>query len=284
MNSRAGRLTRAIFDLDRARNRMPNDLLVHFFMIQGRSYESLGDRAKALTAYHNALEKCAGGHGTSSGGRQPAAIARSRRAQREIDRGLKVDPDESKLWYAKAEILLRQGKWDEFDAVLKRISSLAPNSLSLSLLQARRLMIQQSKLPEAAQVLRQAVERAPRSEAAALQYASVRARMGQIDEALKELESAATAARVGDRSSFRINRANLLLSLGRGREARAVLVRDIAQLSVADRPVIWNFLGQIDASQGDLNGARNAYLEYARLLPEDPRPRLVPPRPRDEQP
>src|SRR5262249_53608060 len=79
----------------------------------------------------------------------------------------------------------------------------------------------------------------------------------------------------GDRGSLRTQQALALISLGRAREARSILVQRVDQLPAADRDAVWRFLVLLCKSQGDPETSRNAFGEWARLLPDDPRPKLA---------
>ena len=98
---------------------------------------------------------------------------------------------------------------------------------------------------------------------------------GRVDQALEVLTQASDPRAAGDRGSLRVQRAMALTSLGQGREARTVLLRDVNQLSAADRDEVWTYLFLLCKSQGNPETTRAIYNEWGRLLPDDPRPKFA---------
>ena len=282
LDLRTGRPARVVHALERIKGPIEEGLRVRYDLTLGRAYEALWDDTKALASYR---------HASQIDPRAPeprlAAVKlllnrKPEDAPAEIERGLDAVHDEPGLWLALAEVQLKQQarlpserrSWARFDDALEEVARLAPQSPAPAMLQAERMALQ-NDLPSTFQMLKRAVDRVPKSDAIAIAYANSLARTGRIDEALRVLERASAPGAAGDKATLRVGRAGLLVSLGRGREARAVLVRDLEQVPLGERPAIWRALGQLDASQGDLDGARSAYLECARLLPGDPWPRLA---------
>jgi cellulose synthase operon protein C len=282
LDLRTGRPARAVYALERVKGPIDEGLRLRYDLTLGRAYEALWDDTKALASYRHASQIDPAAPEARLAAVKLLLNRKPEDALAEIERGLSAVHDEPGLWLALAEVLLKlqarlpaeRRSWARFDDALKEAARLAPKSAAPAMLQAQRMALQ-NDFPSTVQTLKQAVDLVPKSDAIAIAYASNLARMGQIDEALRVLERASAPGAAGDKATLRIGRAGLLLSLGRGREARAVLVRDLEQVPLGERPAIWRALGQLDASQGDLDGARNAYLECARLLPEDPRPRLA---------
>ena len=98
---------------------------------------------------------------------------------------------------------------------------------------------------------------------------------GRVDQALEVLTQASDPRAAGDRGSLRVQRALALTSLGQGREARTLLLRDVDQLPAADRDEVWTYLFLLCKSQGDPETTRAIYNEWVRLLPDDPRPKFA---------
>jgi tetratricopeptide (TPR) repeat protein len=282
LDLKSGWPARAAYEMERIRNRINEGLRVPLLLTLGHAYEGLWDDTKALEAYHQAAE-------INPEAQEPrvAAIRLRLRQQKldeartEIERGLRENPDAASLLIIKARLLLleqtqlpqERRSWKEFTEALKQASERAPNSPDLALLQTDFYTVQ-GNTQEATRLLKTIVDKHPKIDTIAIAYANSMARAGQVDEALQVLDQASRPDAAGDRASLRINRANLLLGLGRGRTARAALIERIDRLSVPERVQIWRTLGRLEASQGDLDRARDAYLEYARLLPDDPQPRL----------
>jgi tetratricopeptide (TPR) repeat protein len=280
---RSGWPARAAYELERIRSRISEAQKVPLLLTLGHAYEGLWDDNKALEAYHEASE-------INPEAQEPRISAirlwlrrqKFDKARAEVERGLKEDPDAPSLLVLKARLLLMEQarlprerrSWTAFIEALKQASERAPNSPDLALLHTDFLSLQ-GNTQEAIRMLKTIVDKHPKIDTIAIAYANSLARAGQVDEALQVLDEASSSEKAGDLASLRINRANLLLGLGRGRTARAALVEHIEGLqSVTEQTQVWRALGQLEASQGDLSQARNAYLECARLLPDDPQPRL----------
>ena len=76
-------------------------------------------------------------------------------------------------------------------------------------------------------------------------------KQGQPEQALKVLERASAPDAAGDRGPLRVNRLCILASLGRGREARDILLRDVNRLPRPDRDDVWKVLVLLCKAQGD---------------------------------
>ena len=98
---------------------------------------------------------------------------------------------------------------------------------------------------------------------------------GQLDQALEVLTQASDPTAAGDRGSLRVQRALVLTSLGQGREARALLLRNVDQLPPTDRDEVWTYLFLLCKSQGDPETTRAIYNAWVRLLPDDPKPKFA---------
>ena len=131
------------------------------------------------------------------------------------------------------------------------------------------------KASEAVAYLEEAARNAPRNAAVVVALADGLNRLNKPDLALAVIDRAMKPGAVGDQAALRITRVKSLTALNRGREARAGLIKDVEALPPAERPQVWVTLGQLESARGNDAEARRAYAEWARLLPEDPRPRLV---------
>jgi tetratricopeptide (TPR) repeat protein len=283
LDLRSGLPARARDRMERLRNQVDDETQkVPFLLTLGHAYEQLWEHENALQVYHQASEISP----EEQDPRMAAVQVRIRQqkfaeARAEVERGLQAIPDAAALMITRARLLLREQalrprdrrSWDEFNETVKQASELAPNSPSLALLLTDFLTLD-GNVQEAINRLKLAVDRHPRIDTIAIAYANSLARAGRVEEALQVLDQASNPDAAGDHASLRINRANLLLGLGRGRTARDALVHDIDRLPITERALIWRTLGQLEASQGNLDGARDAYLENARLSPDEPQPWL----------
>jgi tetratricopeptide (TPR) repeat protein len=98
---------------------------------------------------------------------------------------------------------------------------------------------------------------------------------GRVDQALEVLTQISDPSAAGDRGWLRIQRALVLTSLGQGREARNVLLRDVDKIPASDRDEVWMYLFLLGRSQGNPETSRAIYNEWARLLPDDLRPKFA---------
>ncbi len=248
----------------------------------GRCYEASRNEEKAQAAYRKAIQldprastprlavaRLALRQGTD------AAIA-------EVEQGLATLPQDPGLTVALAELRFRQQmmlpparrSWAAFDEALKRAASAAPRNPAVAMIRADRVGLD-GGMEGALRVLEEAARNDPRRVSLALAWADGLARTGKPEQALQVLEHASTPEAAGDQATLRVARARLLTALGRGREARILLVRDVDRLPASERPRVWIALGQLCAGQGDRVEARKAYDQWARLLPDDPRPKLA---------
>ena len=282
LDESTGRPARAVATLEAIRDRLDERLIGMLLMARGRCYEALFDDLKAEEAYSQALLP------------DPAnvvprlALARVRTKRNpeegvaELQRGLSLTPKDPALLVALAGALLRREaakpnprsrNWAEFDRAWTAAAGTAANS-SLALMWADRLE-RSGREGESLKYLTEAVAENPRSTTLAVVLSEALSRRDKHAEALAVLEKASAPGAAGDQAALRVARARALVTRFRGREARAVLIRDVDRLPVNDRPQVWIALGQLETARGDVDSARAAYTEWARLLPDDPRPRLV---------
>ena len=282
LDERNGKPARAIAGLEQIHGRLAARWETMIQVARGRCYEALWDEMKALQAYSLALQA------------DPAAvvprlsIAKLRLARRpeeaaaELERGLALVPGEPALRIALAGALMQQEAarparardWADFDRALAKAIQSSAGSSAVVLMSADRLSLS-GRPEEAVTLLEKAAQKVPRNAQVAIALAKGLSRRGRDARALTVLEQASDPEEAGDQASLRIARARTLVALLRGREAREVLVGDVEQLPKADRPQVWMALGRLETARGNLEAARTAYAEWGRLLPNDPRPRLV---------
>ena len=281
-DEQSGRFTQAIGRLERARDRLADRWQGTLNLILGRCYEGIKDEEKALDAYREAIRI----DPKASSPRLAVARIMARRggdvAIAELEKGLATIPGDPALAVALAELRLQQQlmlpparrSWAAFDAALGRAAAVAPRNPAVALMRADRALIDRGK-EGALRVLEEAARQDPRGVMITMALAEGLTRAGRPEQALQVLERASGPEGAGDQASFRVARARLLTALGRGREARALLVRDVDRLPQPDRVQVWMALGQLCASQGDQAEARKAYEQAAGLQPDDVRPRIA---------
>jgi len=282
LDLRTGRPRRAIVSLEWARDRIGEVWLSRIELAMGRAYEALWDDAKALDAYRKASEADPAALAPRlaiarlSQGVDPASAADV------IERGLVESPGEPALQQALAVARLRQQlrlpaaarDWSAFDRALADATASSPDSAALVMIRADRLAAADD-LPGAARALAQARARSPRDVSILMALANALTRLGRPAEALAALEQGSAPGAVGDSDVTRIARADLMTALGRGRQARDLLARATTELPTAQRGKVWEALGRLRAAGGDPAGARRAFADWAKLAPDDPRPRLA---------
>ncbi len=281
LEEKTGRPARAILGLEWASDRIGEYWQPMLQVALGRCHEALWDRSRALTAYRRAVQL--------DPQMVDARIAMTRllsnkpdEAAQEIERGLGQVPDDPSLLVTLAAVRLRQQSarpagqraWADFDRALARAAAAAPTSSAVLLMRADRLSLS-GDLPGAIALLEKATSSSPRNANLWTTEAEGLARAGRPVEALSLLDRASAPGAAGDGAPIRIARARILLSLGRGREAREGLVRGERDMKPSERSLIWEAAGQVDAARGDYRSAQAAFAEWARLLPDDPRPRLA---------
>jgi Flp pilus assembly protein TadD len=96
-----------------------------------------------------------------------------------------------------------------------------------------------------------------------------------MTQALKVLDRGAQPDGAGDHATLRLIRARLLVGLARGREAQAALVGNMDNLPKDQRATLLEALGRLRVTQGDVEGAREAFMAWAKLLPASKQPLLT---------
>jgi cellulose synthase operon protein C len=248
----------------------------------GRCYSESGDLAKSTLAYRRVLQE----NPRSIIVRVELADAltntRPQEAADIIEAGLRFFPDEPSLWVALASARLRQQEelpstsrlWESFDKVMARAVDLAPGHPALTTIRSRRQALE-GKLEDASAMLEEAIRREPRKSKLWETYIEALLKAGRPAEALAVLDRASSPQAIGETIGVRIVRFGVLEMLGRAREAREQLTRDVDRLPPDQRARIWGTLGRDLASKGDAPGALEVYNRWAERIPEDIRPRMA---------
>ena len=249
----------------------------------GRCCEMTGDQDAALLFFRSAASASPG----SSGPRLLIARHLFRRhpdeAIQEVDRALTNSPKETNLILEaiRLRIARMSGKSpvntaqvQEVQGLLDRASQLAPSNPLLTAYRAQFLSIQ-GQLDKAVDLLAGSVNGEDRRTpeiwitlAQGLELLSKRA------EALQTLDRALLPENAGDSPKLRIAKANFLVRSGQGQAAREVLSGKLEALKQSDRIELAKALAELLRNLGDRDGARTAYLEWARLEPRIPGPAL----------
>lgn len=253
----------------------------------GQCYEALGRDGEALAAYRKSAEAVR----TSRRLRwvEPWLSAadllmrdgRFDEAAAELEDGLVSLRDEPTLLAALARVRLAEQSslppegrsWAELERALERGRKAAPADPELVKLQAGYLT--SAGRPEEADALLEAAidpRHRPRDPELYIALAEIRRRAGRLDEAVGVLDRGLEA--VGERSSLRIARAQLLLSQGHEKAAVDALAAGTARAPDDQKPALWRALGDLHRRRGDPAAARRAYARWAELDPADPQPRL----------
>jgi tetratricopeptide (TPR) repeat protein len=284
---------RTIAALEGLRDKVGDMLQERLYLELGRCYTARREYDKAQDAYRQAAEVAP---------RSPQArlkkvdllLAKGQveEAIAEIGRILAV-ADAPAVRVALASALFRQQyalpekkrSWANFDQALELAAKADPKSDVVVQLRANRLLLE-NQAAAAVDVLEKAAREEPQKPGRWVEWASLLARLGRVDEATKVLEQAVQPDKAGDVAILRMARSEILLARGHGRQARDMLTlgrarregeppgSNIESLSPPDQALIWNALGQFDVRQGDVGRARQDYQEWARKFPDDPKPRL----------
>jgi tetratricopeptide (TPR) repeat protein len=289
-DERAGRYSRAIERLERARDRLPQGLQTSVALTLARCQERQGDHAEAEKTYRTALRLDPSSVPLRQSLGRLLLDTQPQETIRELEQGLEFSRNHPGLLLNLAEARLQQQKalppkqrnWADFDAVFNRAAAVVPSSLALTLLQAERLAAD-DRLAEAIKQLREAFERNPKSAELALrltQYLLDQRRVDQalevrVDQALEVLDRASDPNAAGDRGPLRVQRALALSSRGQGQEARKALLQNLDRLPPSDRDLVWSLLFLLCWRQGDPETTRAAYNAWAQQLPDDPRPKFA---------
>ena len=250
----------------------------------GRCCELMGDRDAALLHFRGAASASPG----SSAPRLLIARHLFRRhpddAIQELDRALADSPKETNLLLEAVRLRIARmaGKSPvnpaqarEVQGLLDRVRQLAPSNPLLTAYQAE-LLSMQGQLDKAVNLLAESVKgddrRTPDIWITLCQGLDL---AGKRAEALQTLDRAALPENAGDRPKLRIAKANLLIRSGQGQAAREVLSGKLEAFKPSERIELVKALAELLRRLGDRDGARAAYLEWARLEPGIPGPALT---------
>lgn len=281
----AGRPARAIPELERAAGRTPPDLQLDLDiqMALGQCHELLGDEARAMIAFQRASAASAR---SAAPIRAMARLQMSRDPRKgleDLERALAKAPGDPGLLVevGRARLNLEAASppesrdWGPLGRFLDEADRRAPNDLNLMNLRVNYLIA--SGRRDRAIELAEGATRGPERKHPEpwIFLAKVLENQGRRDAGIKALEEAAGPDAAGDLASIRVARAQLLANAGRGQAARDVLTKDIDRVPRAGRPDLARALGLLLRGLGDRAGARAALAEWARLMPDNPRPGLT---------
>ena len=105
-----------------------------------------------------------------------------------------------------------------------------------------------------------------------LVWASAFETQGKHEEALRILDEATTPEAAGDHVQLRVARAMVLARQGKGQAARDVLSTGRDRIPKGEQPELSKAVGNLSQELGDRDGARAAFLEWSRQVPESPEP------------
>jgi tetratricopeptide (TPR) repeat protein len=272
---------KAIEGLGKALAGADADLESQIRYLLGQCYEKVQDTSAALEQYAQSTALNPKWSAPRLARAQLLQRVRPLDAQEEISLAEGELHDDPKILATSARLALQrelakppvERSWDDVNARIERLKTLSPGSPDAALLRAD-VLLNTGKLPEAATLLEQATRHDKSQAALWIAWADALSRLNKPQDALRVLEQAAAPDAVGDTAALRIGRAQILTRLGRGKEARAMLVRGEKDLSPTDRPLVWAELGRMLRARHENDAARKAFQKYAELLPDDPQPQL----------
>ncbi len=285
LEQKLGHPARAIDDLERARDRVPEAWQGELQLSLGQCYEQIGDEGRAMIAYRKAATA------------MPRAVAPHKSIARlllardpdgalaEMERALAQAPTEPQLLYEVGRLRLAKAAnrpdgakdWSGVEDILARVDRLGPSAATYSLLTLRAdLLVATGRVDQAVDLLGRSARGPERKRPEAwLAYASALGRLGRRDEALRVLEEGSAPDAAGDRGSLRIARAEVAAKQGRGQAARDLLTKDRDRLPKNDRPDLAYALSNLLKALGDREGTRAALVDWAKLQPDSPMPGLA---------
>lgn len=280
---RANHPKEAIAELEPVRRKMKTkETEGQLYFALGMAYEGVRDSGKALDAYRQASTAL------PDWSSPWMAVARLQSgkdlsaAEATLRRGLAMAPNDPRLTTELAAVLWRQqlGKpaaernWDGVERVLERARVAAPGSAELALAEAE-FYRGTDRPDDAVQLLRSATAISPHASEVWLALANLLIDRGKLGEAIETLNRGESAEAAGPQAGFAILRARVLLLKGMPADARKALSDALTRVPAGQKSLVWNNLGNLCQSQGDLTSARAAFEDWARAEPENPEPRMA---------
>ena len=279
----AGHVNEATKVLEKIKDAVPPYLKADAYLNLARCYEQKGEDTNALIAFRNAATAAP----SSPGPRLEIARMIQKRhpeeAISELDRAISDSPDDPNLLIQMLRLrIVRQQalppekrQWAEINDLFARAEVLAPNNWILRNLKADYLAAS-GKLADAVDMLGAAARGADRNRAEAwIGWAQGLERSGRREEAIKALDQGALPENAGDRARLRIAKARLLAQSGKGQAAREVLGQGLGNVPGSELADLAQAKGELLRQLGDRDGCRAAYVEWARLAPQSPKPGLA---------
>jgi tetratricopeptide (TPR) repeat protein len=279
---KAGHSLKAAFQLEGLRERIDPHWGRLVDSTLGRCYVDVGDLTRAALAYRRVLQENPRSVVVRVELANALVPSRTREAVDVLEEGLRYSPDEPSVWVALASARLRELEalpadrrpWESFEKAMARAVELAPSHPLLTTIRSRRRSLE-GRTEDAVALLEEGLRREPRKSQLWDAYVEALLKAGRPLEALAVLDRASRPEAVGDTVGLRLARFGVLQGLGRAREAREQLLRDVDRLPPDQRARIWDALGRDLASKGDAAGALEIFARWAREVPDDIRPRLV---------
>ncbi|MFL5318182.1 MAG: tetratricopeptide repeat protein [Myxococcaceae bacterium] len=204
-------------------------------------------------------------------------VATAQYLQGEFDKALDLlnqskalNPDDPRLPAAYGEIYLSQGKLNEalaqFETATAKDPKRSTNWSRLGYIQA-----QLGKREEARSSVRKALALFPQDFNALEQLAELELKDGNRDDAVKHLIMAGEAAPDLNKKDLFLRAADILVKSNREPDA-ALMLKNAVTKDPKLSGEVFARLGELDALEGDLEGALAAYLVAAKRLTHDPVP------------
>lgn len=251
----------------------------------GQAHEAIRDEPGALEEYRRAVKAAPRWVPPRLALVRLLQVRQPEQADAELNRALAEVPNDPGLLIFKARQELgrqitqarqnqrKPASWGTLETLITQIGAAVPTSPALALIEAD-YRSATGQPDQAIARLEEATRHTKQDADLWLARATKLAEQGRTPEALLVLEQAAAPEAAGDQVQLRILRARLLARQGHGKEAREGLLRNLDQLPPDQRPLAWMELGNQYAAQRNLVEARKAYEAWAKLLPDDPIPRL----------
>ena len=284
-DERAGQYSRAVARLEALRQRKDleaNNLLQEqVLMALGRCLEKAENPDGAAKTYREIIERFPRSSGTARIALAQLLInTQPDEAIQVVEEGLESQPDNSGLLVALTaarfqQMMLRPANrrnWAKFDIAYKQAAQFNRGNLNLDLMQTQRIASDVGA-DQAVTFLKEKIAQNPRSVEYANGLAELLTTQGHPDQALEVIDRASTPEAAGDRGALRSTRARILASLGRGREARELMVRNLRNVPATDRADLWKNLVALCQAHGDQDTTRAAFGEWTRQFPDDIRPK-----------